>query len=47
MMRMISDAPVVMITEARDVMIIEAPDVMNIGHLVEAISEHRVGVALV
>lgn len=39
MMRMISDA--------RVVMIIEAPDVMIIGHLVEAISEHRVGVALV
>lgn len=38
MMRMISDAPVVMISEVRVVMII--------GHLVEAISEHRVGVAL-
>lgn len=46
MMRMISEAPVVMITEARVVMIIEVPDVIIIGHLVEAISEAQVGVAL-
>lgn len=47
MMRMISEVPVVMIIEVPVVMISEAQDVMIIGHLVEAISEHRVGVALV